>query len=91
MNRINRFEEKEKKSSEIKAFADERNLTSVKKEKEEKKIDFSSIKKKEKYKLLLYLDTSLEKPLKKLAEESGLSLTKCIEVLIRKAIKKGEL
>lgn len=90
MSRLkNRFEEKENKSSEIRAFVDERNLTSVKKEKY--KTDFSSLKTKEKYKLLLRLDPSLEEPLKRMAEENGLSVTKLIEVLIRKAIKRDEL
>lgn len=90
----NRFKQKEEQSPEVKEFAEARKLTSVKETEEKKEnVDFKSIKKtkNEKYVVYCRLDKDLEAPLKDFADENGLSVSKLVEILIRKALKKNEI
>ncbi len=87
----NRFKQKEEQSPEVKEFAEARTLTSAKEVKEDT-VDFKTMKKKnDKYIVYLRLDKELEKPIKELAKENGVSVAKLGEILIRKALKKNEI
>lgn len=90
----NRFKQKEELSPEVKEFAEARTLTSVKETKDQKEsVDFKAIQKKKNEKYVVYcrLDKEMEIPLKEFADENGLSVSKLVELLIRKALKKNEL
>ena len=46
---------------------------------------------KDKYKVLLRLDSSLEAPIRRAAKEVGLPVTKYIELAVRKELREGGL
>lgn len=90
----NRFKQKEELSPEVKEFAEARTLTSVREtEEKNENVDFKAIQKKKNEKYVVYcrLDKDLETPLKDFADENGLSVSKLVEILIRKALKKNEI